>query len=100
MRMVDLARAMAPNLPHKVVGIRPGEKLHEALITEDDARSTVALPDRFVIGPSYLGWSADPYLDAGAEPVAEGFAYTSDSNAEWLDEVTLHAMLKQLEKAA
>ena len=53
MRVVDLARCLAPDLPHRVVGIRPGEKLHEVLITEDDSRTTVALRDRYVIEPPF-----------------------------------------------
>ncbi len=85
MRMVDLARTVAPNLPHEIVGIRPGEKLHEVMITEDDARMTVELDDRYVICPGLQDWSRDHLDRLGARPVAEGFRYSSDQNAEWLD---------------
>ena len=53
MRLVDLARCLAPDLSHRVIGIRPGEKLHEVLITEDDSRTTVASHDRYVIEPPF-----------------------------------------------
>jgi UDP-N-acetylglucosamine 4,6-dehydratase/5-epimerase len=85
MRMVDLAKAMAPGLPHKIVGIRPGEKLHEVMITEDDSRATVELDDRFVICPTLPNWTVKHLSDLGARPVAEGFRYGSDCNLEWLD---------------
>ncbi|MBI1245709.1 MAG: UDP-N-acetylglucosamine 4,6-dehydratase (inverting) [Alphaproteobacteria bacterium] len=82
MSIVDLAKAMAPHLPLDVVGIRPGEKLHEVMITEDDARNTVDLDDRYVIEPDLEFWSsyADPYMAAGGRRVPERFRYSSDSN--------------------
>ena len=85
MRMVDLARTVAPSLPHDIIGIRPGEKLHELMITEDDARMTVELEDRYVICPGLRDWSREHLDKLGARPVAEGFRYSSDQNAEWLD---------------
>ncbi|MEO5335314.1 MAG: UDP-N-acetylglucosamine 4,6-dehydratase (inverting) [Magnetospirillum sp. WYHS-4] len=93
MRIVDLARTMAPGLPHKLVGIRPGEKLHEVMITEDDARTTVELDDRYVIQPPFVWWEerASP---SGGRPVTDGFRYASDSNPEWLDSQTLTTFLK------
>jgi UDP-N-acetylglucosamine 4,6-dehydratase len=93
MRITDLARTVAPHLPHEVVGIRPGEKLHELMITEDDARMTVELEDRFVICPGLEDWSR-AHLDArGAKPVAEGFRYSSENNTEWLDGATLTGLI-------
>ncbi len=97
MRVADLAQAMAPDLSHDIVGIRPGEKLHEVIITEDDARMTVELDDRYAIcpSPSLGGWSR-AHLDAlGARPVAEGFRYSSDTNAEWLDAGRLRPMIEK-----
>lgn len=85
MRTADLAVAVAPHLPQRVIGIRPGEKLHEVMIPEDDARTTLELDDRYVIAPSFTGWSNAPYLARGARPVAEGFRYASDTNPERLD---------------
>jgi len=85
MRVTDLAHAMAPGLPHKVVGIRPGEKLHEVMITEDDSRATLKFDDRYVIEPSFAFWDRAPYLADGATPIAEDFRYASNTNDEWLD---------------
>jgi UDP-N-acetylglucosamine 4,6-dehydratase len=79
--IVDLARAIAPSAHHDVVGIRPGEKLHEEMISEDDARRTLAFDDHFVIRPLLAGWEAEEPTAEGA-PVSEGFAYRSDTN-EW-----------------
>ena len=84
MRVVDLARCLAPDLAHRVIGIRPGEKLHEVLITEDDSRTTIASHDRYVIEPSF-GFSSRKRTYADTTPVPEGFRYASDSNDEWLD---------------
>lgn len=93
MRMTDLARAMAPNLPHEVVGIRPGEKLHEVMITEDDARMTLELDDRYVICPMLQEWSSDHLRALGAKPVAEDFRYSSEINTEWLDAASLNGLI-------
>ena len=89
MRIVDLARIIAPHLQHETVGIRPGEKLHEIMVTEDDARMTVELEDRYTICPSNPGWTRDHLDRLGAKPVAEGFCYASDRNSEWLDHDSL-----------
>jgi len=91
MRIGELGKVLAPNLPHHVVGIRPGEKLHEVMITEDDARMTLELDDRYAIcAPE----SALAGIRArGGRPVAEGFRYTSDTNDEWIDESALRAMI-------
>jgi UDP-N-acetylglucosamine 4,6-dehydratase len=95
MRITDLASTVAPSLPHEIVGIRPGEKLHEVMITEDDARMTVQLDDRYVICPTVPGWQRD-HLDAiGAQPVADGFRYSSDLNAEWLDGGALLGLIER-----
>jgi UDP-N-acetylglucosamine 4,6-dehydratase len=93
MKIVDVARAVAPELPHKNVGIRPGEKLHEVMITEDDARMTLELADRYVICPPKANISTDPLLATGAKPVAEGFRYSSETNEEWLPGSALAALV-------
>ncbi|QCO00416.1 UDP-N-acetylglucosamine 4,6-dehydratase (inverting) (plasmid) [Azospirillum argentinense] len=95
MRITDLARAMAPHLPHKPVGIRPGEKLHEVMITEDDSRQTFELPDRFVIEPAFAFWTHEPYRRLGAKPVTDGFRYASDTNTDWLDGARLMRLLAE-----
>jgi UDP-N-acetylglucosamine 4,6-dehydratase len=95
MRVSDLARTLAPDLPQRVVGIRPGEKLHEVMITEDDSRQTLELADRYVIEPVFSFWDREPYLARGAHPVAEGFRYSSDTNAEWLEGGDLARMIAE-----
>lgn len=93
MRLVDLARSMAPDLPIRVIGIRPGEKLHEVMITEDDSRQTCELQDRYVIEPAFNWWEHEPYEQLGARPVTDGFRYASDTNTDWLDEGRLQRLL-------
>lgn len=94
MRIEDLARVMAPGLPQHVVGIRPGEKLHEVLITEDDARNTIAYPDRLIIEPVFAFWSRDA-LPPGSRPVGEDFRYASNVNDHWLTPAELKAMIDE-----
>lgn len=88
-----LASALAPELPQKVVGIRPGEKLHEIMVPEDDGRSTVEVEDRYVILPAGADQLKDDWLENGARDVPEGFAYSSDQNDEVLDEISILEML-------
>jgi UDP-N-acetylglucosamine 4,6-dehydratase len=83
-KVVDLARAIAPDAEIKVIGIRPGEKLHEALISEDEARNTVELKDMFVVQPAEAIWFGYSWQDKGV-PLPEGYIYSSDNNSEWLD---------------
>jgi len=93
MKVVELANAVAPDLPTREIGIRPGEKLHELMITEDDSRSTVALADRYVICPFFYPALRQRYLEQGATPVAEGFGYASHTNDEWLTIEQARALL-------
>lgn len=95
MKITELANAMAPGLSQEVVGIRPGEKLHETMITESDSMSTTALPDRYVIEPIFASWERKSFHDEGYPLVTEGFHYSSDNNEEWLDAEQLRAMIKQ-----
>ncbi|THD57805.1 UDP-N-acetylglucosamine 4,6-dehydratase (inverting) [Phenylobacterium sp.] len=92
MKMTDLAAAMAPGLPIKVVGIRPGEKLHEMMIGVDDARTTVDLGDRYAIEPAFVEYRRDPL--AGGK-LDEGFSYASDTNTDWLSGEGLLAVLNE-----
>ncbi len=91
-KITDIARVMAPHLPIKVIGIRPGEKLHEAMITQDDSRNTVSLPDRYIIQPS-LGFWKQNGTPVGS-PLPDGFSYASDTNEEWLDDAALGRLLR------
>ena len=92
MKVVDLVTALAPGLPHRVIGIRPGEKLHEVMITEDDARATIALADRYVMLPAFEEHKRGTPL-VGPR-VDERFRYASDTNDEWADAAMLRTMLK------
>jgi len=85
MKVTDLATAMAPELKHNIIGIRPGEKLHEQMITEDDARTTLESDDRYIIEPAFAWWDREPYADDGAVRVSERFIYASNTNTDWLD---------------
>lgn len=95
MRTTDLARTIAPALPHKMVGIRPGEKLHELMIGSDDARSTVELEDRYAILPSYDLKVIEAWKSGGGKTLPEGFAYSSDTNPEHLDARALQGLLTE-----
>jgi UDP-N-acetylglucosamine 4,6-dehydratase/5-epimerase len=92
MKITDLAQAMAPGLPIKLVGIRPGEKLHEMMISADDVRCTVDLGDRYAIEPAFVEFARKP-LDG--KPLPEGFSYASDTNDEWLTGKALLAVLNE-----
>ncbi len=94
MRIVDLAQAMAPEARLEVVGIRPGEKLHEQMISVDDARRTIDAGAFYVIQPDADWWDGSPW--AGSPPVPEGFSYTSDTNDVWLTVEQLQAMVAWL----
>lgn len=94
MKMTDVAAAIGPNAKMKVIGIRPGEKLHEVLITEEDAWTTWELPDRFVIEPSHIHWEAKRPAIPDALRVAEGFRYDSRNNSEWMPGESLSQILQ------
>ena len=96
MRIVDVARTMAPHLPHRVIGVRPGEKLHETMITEGDARNTIEMPDRYVIEPAFAWWDRSTFEGGTARRVTDSFRYASDSNCDWLQPAQLSRMLKDL----
>jgi UDP-N-acetylglucosamine 4,6-dehydratase len=95
MRIVDLAKCMAPELPMKEVGIRPGEKLHEVMITEDDSRTTLELADRFIIEPSFNRWSSDRVPPEDAVAVPDGYRYASDTNTDWIDLEDMGRLLRE-----
>jgi UDP-N-acetylglucosamine 4,6-dehydratase len=82
MRVVDLADAIAPGAARRVIGIRPGEKLHEVLLTEEESRHAVEYDGGYVITPQYASWAIRTRIDGSALP--EGFRYTSDANERWL----------------
>jgi UDP-N-acetylglucosamine 4,6-dehydratase len=92
--MPELARLVGPLLNQHVIGIRPGEKLHETMIPSDDAHCTVELEDRYVILASFAQTAREAYLHRGARPVPDGFSYSSDTNPEVLDARGLQGLLQ------
>ena len=91
--MTDLAEALAPGIPHEIIGIRPGEKLHEVMITPDDSRNTVEHKDRYVILPAFKFWDANTDIPKDSVQVDDDFLYSSDSNDDWLDAASLGALI-------
>lgn len=91
-KIVDLAHVIAPDCELEFVGIRPGEKLHEAMITEDDARKTVEFDDYYIIKPEVHGWLDDDPDGYGGRPLHERFSYCSHTNDHWLtdEEIRLY----------
>jgi UDP-N-acetylglucosamine 4,6-dehydratase len=98
MKITDLVAAMCPEAKAEVIGVRPGEKLHEMMISADDARATAELGDRYVIEPAFVEYPRQPFRLNGCGAVAEDFSYASDTNTEWLSADALMAMVE--EKAA
>ena len=99
MKMTDLASALAPNIPQKIIGIRPGEKLHEVMVPKDDSRLTLEFEDHYVIKPSItftkqVDFKRNLLGEVGKE-VGVGFEYSSDKNHLWLDKEQLLKMIKE-----
>ncbi|MEA3453069.1 MAG: UDP-N-acetylglucosamine 4,6-dehydratase (inverting) [Patescibacteria group bacterium] len=91
MRIKDLAHIIAPRAEIKTIGIRPGEKLHEVLLTEEEARHSKELDECFVVEPEFSFWKKDNFLNEKQLP--EGFKYSSDKNTEWVNEEDLKKLL-------
>ena len=94
MKIMDLADAIAPNTEKKVIGIRPGEKIHEILLTEDEARHSREFDDSFVIEPEHPFW--DKTNVKGGKLPKVGFRYTSETNDKWLTKEQLMKIIKEL----
>jgi len=99
MYMTELAKAIAPNLPHKIIGIRPGEKLHEIMCPADDSHLTLEFDDHYVIKPSIQfnkisDFSINKLGEKGV-PVEQGFEYNSGNNKEWLSHDEVLEMIKK-----
>jgi FlaA1/EpsC-like NDP-sugar epimerase len=95
MKVTDIARAIAPAARHEIVGIRPGEKLHEQMIGPDDAQHTYEYADHYKILPAIHNWSQDPARINGGQRVAADFTYCSNNNIEWMTIDTLRLWIKQ-----
>ena len=98
MRLLDLAETIAPGCQIEYIGIRPGEKLHEVLVSEDESRQTVETEDMFVIQPAHPWWKAENWVNA--KPLAEGFRYSSDTNEHWLTRRELEELVTPEASAA
>jgi UDP-N-acetylglucosamine 4,6-dehydratase/5-epimerase len=90
MRVVDIAEALAPDAEQKVIGIRPGEKIHEILLTGDEARHSFEVSNGYVVLPELASWPLRTV--EGGSPVEPGFEYSSDTNARWLNVDELREM--------
>jgi len=93
MKVTEVAEAVAPNAKQTVIGIRPGEKLHEQMISAEDAYYTYEYPEHFKILPAIHNWSETPERIKDGQKVAEGFVYESDSNTEWMSVSELRAWI-------
>jgi UDP-N-acetylglucosamine 4,6-dehydratase len=93
MRIIDLARAISPDSELQEIGIRPGEKLHEEMISSDDSRRTVILDDRYVVTPVISEWGYKPPL---GPKMLEGKAYRSDLNDLWMSEFDIKKFIEKL----
>ena len=96
MNLADLAKAIAPEAQLEFVGIRPGEKLHEVLISEDEARGTVELEDMFVVQPSGVLWFGHEWQEQG-KALPDGFLYASNNNPQWLTVEQIKEMVAPFE---
>jgi UDP-N-acetylglucosamine 4,6-dehydratase len=94
--IMDLASAIAPMAQLEEVGIRPGEKLHEVLISEDEARTTIELEDMYVIQPALGPWFVHSWAEQG-KALPEGFYYASNENPEHLTSVQISEMIAPIE---
>lgn len=93
MKVTDLATVVAPEARQEVVGIRPGEKLHEQMIGVEDAFYTYEYPEHFKILPAINGWDTCEKRIKDGKRVSEGFSYTSDNNTEWMQPAELQAWI-------
>ncbi len=99
MKVTDVALAIAPEATQEIIGIRPGEKLHEQMIGTEDALHTYEYDDHFKILPAIHNWSSDPLRINGGKKVADDFTYCSDNNQDWMSIETLQAWIaKNCEK--
>ena len=92
MKLEETAKTIAPGCEIEYVGIRPGEKLHEVLISEDEARNTLEIDDMFVIQPSHPWWRQKNWENA--KPLPDGFRYASDTNSQWLTPTELQKLIE------
>jgi len=95
MKVADLAEIIAPKARKKIIGIRPGEKLHEILLTEEESRHTKEFEDYFIIEPEFSFWNRDNFNNG--KLLTDRFQYTSGTNTQWITREEMDNMLKNLE---
>jgi UDP-N-acetylglucosamine 4,6-dehydratase/5-epimerase len=95
MKLVDLANALSEKVKLVEIGIRPGEKLHEEMISTDDSRRTIRLSNRFVVTPIFAEWG---YTKPLGEEVHNGFSYRSDTNDYWLTKQDIQEKVNEMFK--
>jgi UDP-N-acetylglucosamine 4,6-dehydratase len=100
-RVTDLARVIAPKAEQHVIGIRPGEKLHEVMISDDDARTSIEFDSYYLIQPSHSFWNPKQYASTNGKgnACADGFSYRSDTNPSWLDDEQIAGLVRMVEGA-
>ncbi len=94
MKITDLVEVIAPEAKRRIIGVRPGEKLHEILLTEEEAKHTKNFDNYFVIEPEYPFWKKENFKDG--KPLQEGFRYTSNNNQEWITKEQLRKIVDNL----
>lgn len=95
MKITDLATAMAPEIPQKIIGIRPGEKIHEMMISKDDARNTLEFENHFIIQPDFDWWHARSQIKGGSL-VDNDFEYHSGNNKDWMSILDIKKLVNEL----
>jgi FlaA1/EpsC-like NDP-sugar epimerase len=98
LRIIDVADTIAPEAKKEIIGVRPGEKIHEVLLTDEEAKHTKEFDAYFVIEPEHPFWTENDMTLEGGRPLAEGFRYTSGDNSRWLSKEDLKKMLSELER--
>jgi UDP-N-acetylglucosamine 4,6-dehydratase (inverting) len=99
MKITDIALSIAPNTKHKIIGIRPGEKLHEQMIGAEDAPYTYEYEDHYKILPAIHAWNLDPARVGNGRLVDPNFTYTSDNNTAWMSQAELRSLIEASNKA-
>jgi len=95
MRVTDIAKAVAPNAAHHIIGIRPGEKLHEQMISLEDSFYTYEYPEHYKILPAIHQWGEDENRIKNGIKVPDGFTYSSDNNKDWMSAQNLQAWIEK-----